>query len=270
MRGCRRDAMEAEDDLLAPRQWRASDATEGWNCLMKPEGDAPVRYRGVIFDLFGTLIDNFSSAEYEQVLTQMAEIVGAPADGFIRVWRDMVDDRMTGLLPTIAACVSRVCHTLRIEAGPDELGRAARVRLELTRHALAPREGALQTLRRLREKGYKLGLISDCTLEVPALWGETQFACLFDVVVFSCVVGVRKPDPRIYEMACAKLEIRPQHCLYVGDGSNRELSGAASAGMHAVLLRVPHDDPRAWERAEAEEWKGMSVSGLAEVLPLVE
>ncbi|UCC68400.1 MAG: HAD family hydrolase [Armatimonadota bacterium] len=229
-----------------------------------------MRYRAVIFDLFGTLIENFSRAEYRRVLVEMADIVGARADDFVRLWRETVEARMTGAFASMEASVEHICKALGLGADASQTGAAAEVRLDFTRRALRPREGALETLTELRKRDCKIGLISDCTLEVPALWDESPFAPLVDEAVFSCIARVRKPDPRIYGMACARLGVRPEECVYVGDGSSGELTGAARVGMHPVLLRVPYEDPKEWERAEAEEWEGAKVSALRETLSLVE
>jgi len=54
--------------------------------------------------------------------------------------------------------------------------------------------------------------------------------------VFSCEVGLAKPDPAIYHLAAARLGVEPAECLFVGDGGSDELSGAGAAAMTPVLL----------------------------------
>lgn len=58
---------------------------------------------------------------------------------------------------------------------------------------------------------------------------------LFDVVVESAIEGVRKPEPRIYQIACEKLSIRPEEAVFLDDlGAN--LKGARSLGMHTIKV----------------------------------
>ena len=109
----------------------------------------------------------------------------------------------------------------------------ARIRVEHTRLTLEPRPDAVATLTRLRKSGYTVGLLSNCSADVPLVWQETPFAPLLESPVFSCSVGLKKPDPRIYAAACRELDVEPADCLYVGDGSDRELTGALEAGMDA-------------------------------------
>ena len=92
-----------------------------------------------------------------------------------------------------------------------------------------------------------------------------MFAPLIESPVFSCSVGLKKPDHRIYEVACRGLNVEPADCLYVGDGSDRELTGAVEAGMTTVLLRVPLEDTYDASRPDVEQWQGLAVSSLSEV-----
>ena len=78
---------------------------------------------------------------------------------------------------------------------------------------------------------------------------------------------MKKPDPRIYFMALEQLAIEPQDCLYIGDGSSHELTGALKVGMHPVWIRIPNEDEL---RIDEEEWKGTVISSLKEVLILMQ
>ena len=118
----------------------------------------------------------------------------------------------------------------------------------------------------LKESGYRVGLISNCTEEVSRLWRSTPFAPLVDTAVLSFDAGLAKPDRRIYELALSGLGVSAKRCLYVGDGSDGELSGAANAGMTAVLIRAPYD------RADGarENWDGEVISAIPGVLDLLD
>ena len=78
--------------------------------------------------------------------------------------------------------------------------------------------------------------------------------------------GIAKPDSRIYELATKGLGVAAEHCLFVGDGSGGELSGASKAGMTAVLIRAPYD------RADGarEGWRGETISEIPDVLRLLD
>ncbi len=226
------------------------------------------RYQAVIFDLFGTLVENFSRGEYEKTLAEMAAVIGAPQSEFIRLWADTFDLRSTGVFPGAEACVRHICRELNVPVNEAQVKRTGRIRLDYTSRNMKPRQGSVETLASLKSKGYKIALISDCTAETPLVWQNTPFAPLFDVTVFSCRAGVKKPDPRIYKMAMDQLGVRPQDCLYIGDGSSRELSGASRVGLRAILIRAPDEVVDA-HTIDREEWHGEVISSLAEVLDLI-
>ena len=66
------------------------------------------------------------------------------------------------------------------------------------------------------------------------------------------------------------LAVASQDCLYVGDGGSNELTGALQVGMHPVRIRVPYEDASADADANREEWRGLTVSALKDILTLVE
>lgn len=227
-----------------------------------------MKYLAVIFDLFGTLADNFSTRAYMEALERMAAALSVSFDDLRRAWFETSRERNTGAAQNSRADVESICRNLRVLPDEKQVELAVQIRLDHIRQVMTPRPGATDVLACLREEGHKTGLISDCTHEIPVIWPETLFAPLFDVAIFSCSVGMRKPDPRIYQLAASQLEVRPEQCLYVGDGGSQELSGALQVGMHPVLLRLDADssEPQLTNR---EHWDGPSLSSLMDVLALV-
>ncbi len=189
-----------------------------------PPRTAKTQFSAVIFDLFGTLAPNFSTHEHEQVLSEMATRLGIPPENLFRLWLDTFPQRAAGIFRTRTANLAHICRMLDIPVDEELLSKAADLFLEFERRHLIPRDDAIETLSQVKDAGLKTGLISDCSHPLPEMWPETPFASLIDVPVFSCEVGVRKPDPRIYLLACSRLGVPPQHCLYVGDVGSQELT----------------------------------------------
>jgi putative hydrolase of the HAD superfamily len=129
-----------------------------------------------------------------------------------------------------------------------------------------PRTGAVETLRELRARGLRTGLITVCSEDTVDVWPETPFAGLFDAEVFSCSCGWRKPDPRIYARALDQLGVEAADAIFVGDGANDELAGAERVGMRAILIHRPGEEP-AWP--EVRNWTGPRISSIPEVLGLL-
>jgi putative hydrolase of the HAD superfamily len=120
----------------------------------------------------------------------------------------------------------------------------------------------------VRERGLAVGVVSDCSAELPAYFPELPIAPLVDTAAFSFVLGFRKPDPRIFTACCTALGVAPQECLYVGDGGSDELAGATAVGMHAVHLDVPGED-HGVVYGRHLSWDGARISALPQLLDLL-
>lgn len=218
-----------------------------------------MRYRAIIFDLWQTLVP-WDQEESTRFNTEVAKAIGVEPGRYLEAWLTAhhLPNRNTGP-------ASEHFEALFGELGVEtDVEHVLAMRRERARRVLVPRPDALSTLDELRRRGHLLGMISVCTQDVPQVWGDTPFGGKFDATVFSCDVGVSKPDARIYEIACERLGVEPGECLFVGDGANDELPGAERAGMDAIQLRAPGESLT----RDGEAWTGRSVEHLSDVLEL--
>lgn len=225
-----------------------------------------MHFAGVAFDLFGTLIDNFQVDEYQGVLDEMARALGAPRQEFSASWIDAFGERVLGRPPTLEDGIREICRRVGVEPEAAQVAAAARARLDYSARVLATRRHSVETLEELKRRGLPLALVSDCTWEIPALWTQTPYPPYFATTVFSCELGIKKPDRRMFQLACAGLGVEPAQCLYIGDGASAELSGAQAAGLTALQLRAPDETERHYGRNQAEPWRGPRIANIAQVL----
>ncbi|MGW0823167.1 HAD family hydrolase [Streptomyces sp. NPDC002845] len=108
-------------------------------------------------------------------------------------------------------------------------------------------------LRALRERGLRIGIVSDFAWDLRTHLAHHGLADLIDTCVISCEAGREKPDPHLFLKACADLGADPRATLMVGDNPVRD-GGATACGMRAYILPA---EQRTGDR------------GLAEVLRLV-
>jgi putative hydrolase of the HAD superfamily len=225
-------------------------------------------FQAVIFDLFGTLIDDFA-ASARSVVTEMAAALALPHEQFMSAWNETLEMRIIGAFETVEANIEYVLNAMNEHARVEQIQRAVEVRMKCIGRVLQPRPDAVSTLAQLKTQGFQLGLISNASIEIPMLWGETAFADLIDEPIFSSRVGMKKPDIRIYQLACERLGVGPESCLYVGDGEDLELAAAAKVGLNPVLIRSPNKQYMSASHQEAKEWQGATVTRLSEILQLV-
>ena len=89
----------------------------------------------------------------------------------------------------------------------------------------------------LRAEGMRMALLTNNVREWELRWRAlAPIDEIFELVIDSAFVGVRKPDPEIYELALAGLRVRAQECLFIDD-IEVNCAAAAAAGMTAVVFR---------------------------------
>lgn len=108
---------------------------------------------------------------------------------------------------------------------------------------------SLPVLQEMKRSGYLLAVVSDaqkvfCLPEGDIL-GLTPF---FERIVLSTSYGFRKPDPRLFAIACDLLGVLPAETVYIGDHPEKDVKGAKEVGMQVVLLRRDSK----WESPEME------------------
>ena len=103
--------------------------------------------------------------------------------------------------------------------------------------ASAPRPAMLEAIRRIRAHGLRTGALTNNWVS-DARRGPHPARELFDVFIESSVVGLRKPDPRIYQLVCRELGVTPDRAVFLDDiGTN--LKAARALGMLTIKVSDP-------------------------------
>ncbi|MGH7640956.1 MAG: HAD family hydrolase [Candidatus Dormibacteria bacterium] len=227
--------------------------------------------RGVVFDLFGTLVEGWGQLTAALKAAEVARILEVPETEFREVMANSYTDRASGRLGPPPEMLRRLCARLGRSPSPEAVARAGQLRLSQFQEVLAePRPEVTSLLALLRVRGQRLAVISDCSGETPVLWPGLAWARPIQAAVFSFVEGVRKPDQHLYRKAISDLGLEPGECLFVGDGGSQELSGAVRAGMRACQLSVPRLDGDQLLQYDPDPlWDGSVVGSLFAVLPLL-
>lgn len=100
-------------------------------------------------------------------------------------------------------------------------------------------DDVLPALQRIEADGFRLGLISNFEGWLEKMLVELEVGHVFDVSIISGLVGVEKPDRRIYEIALEEAGVPPSHCVHIGDSVRADMKPAIEVGMHAVLIDRP-------------------------------
>lgn len=186
----------------------------------------------VIFDLGGVVLDSplHAIARYERE-------AGIPA-GFVN--RVVVSTGPQGAWSRLERGELRVEEWVpAFQRDCAEAGQAidAARMMDAIRGASGPRPRMIAAIRAIRARGLRVGaLTNNWVAEEPAASRLGQeLRGLFDAFVESAVVGLRKPDPRIYRHACQELGVAPEASIFLDDiGAN--LKAARALGMHTIKV----------------------------------
>ncbi|HET6350766.1 MAG TPA: HAD-IIIA family hydrolase [Coriobacteriia bacterium] len=206
------------------------------------------RFDAVFFDVGNTLLHPYPSVSevVRQVLCGYGHTHDLDAiDSYMPLVDEYYEDRYreddtfwTSEAETSAVWVgmySLLCRKLGIDAAAEEI--AQRVYEEFgDPQRWKPYADVEPAFRRLKDAGVKVGLISNWDRRLPRIMEGLGLASYVDVTVVSAEVGLRKPDPRIFELALQQADVVPERAAHVGDHHYADIVGANAVGMTAVLI----------------------------------
>jgi putative hydrolase of the HAD superfamily len=192
-------------------------------------------YRAVIFDLGGVVLE---SPLHE--IARFEDDQGLP-DGFINhvvvstgskgAWACLERGELP--LETFYTAFRQDCeaHGFPVDgrALMERIGRAAR-----------PRAAMLAAIAALRTHGFQVAALTNNWVGEDGAAAGATLRPLFDLVVESSVVGLHKPDPRIYHLACERLGITPTEAVFLDD-IGRNLKTARELGMRTIRVNDPDE-----------------------------
>ncbi len=221
------------------------------------------RLRAILFDYGHTLVDfrrteDALNAAYESIrgrieavaymeVPELLDLVERIAHGIDRMVTESFEERRMEEL-NLPEMFRESFAAIGFDVPDDVLQHVVALDHSAYSNSITVEPSVLDALRDLRERGYRMGLVSNVAL-LPNLMREDLerlgIARHLDASVFSSELGVRKPDPRIFREALLRLGTEPAETVFVGDRLYDDIGGAHAVGMRAVLTRQwrQEDDP---------------------------
>ena len=203
----------------------------------------------VLFDLDDTLHDDTATyrGAAEHVAEEVARERGLDPTPLFEAYIQQADSFWKNLAPTdlgthvFGLRASMWLAALR-KAGVDDLALAERCAASYNAYRkehLKLWPGALELLVALRGRGIKLGLVTNGFAETHReKLSILELEDAFDEVFIADEVGMIKPDPRLFRLACERLGATPESSAMVGDRYDRDIRGAHAVGLYTVWLNV--------------------------------
>lgn len=239
------------------------------------------RIRGIFFDLGETLLDfgKVDVGDLFQVGSRLAydylDELGQPLPTFERYnrmqsravkWRYFLS-RVTRREFNALELIDRLAKRLGQTITPDDALELAWRWYQPLSETATLEDGLRPALLALRRKGLALGLISNTFIPAKVLDRHLAQENLLDLLptrIYSCSVGYRKPDRRIFQTALDRVSLAAAETLFVGDSLRADIKGANRMGMISVL-KDPADRPR-----RSRIRPGHRIRRIADLLDIVE
>lgn len=192
--------------------------------------------KAVYFDLFFTLITPAYGKRNNEY-----DLLGLSIEEWEKYAEEpsLYQERALGTVNSEMEIIDKIAAIMPFEISAIQKQKVLEARRERMRAALQNVSNEITgVLKIMKRKGMKIGLISNADRIDCRYWKESELSAFFDDAVFSCDVGLLKPDRHIYELAMQHLGVPPEVCLFVGDGGSNELQGAKSAGMKTVFTEA--------------------------------
>lgn len=198
-------------------------------------GAAVAASSAILFDLFHTL--TAIEIANAPLPPETWDILGVEREAWRQAWHAGSLSRARGEITDLYEMFAAPARAVNPAIDEGLIQVAMQTRMDKFANALlCISSDVLETLAALRQRGQKLGLVSNADCSEIAAWPRSPLRAAFDTGVFSCEVGCCKPEPEIYLRACRDLGVAPGECLFVGDGGSQELWGAKQLGMTTVHM----------------------------------
>ncbi len=125
-----------------------------------------MKFGALFFDFFGTLVDIFKVKAYFQNVREMAEILGVNPDKFNTQWVQAAMQR-EGDFSAVRDRIKDACKDLNANCSEENMKKAVEIRMNFFLTNTVPRPDAVPVLEWAKRAGYPLGLITNCTIELP-------------------------------------------------------------------------------------------------------
>jgi len=184
------------------------------------------KIESVIFDWGGVLIDDPRPG----LLRYCSEAFGVPLEDYTPVNDLFLDEFHKGK-------ISEESFWLQISSKLGKSMPAARSQwYEAFRSAYVPKQEMFRLASSLHDKGYKTAFLSNTELPAVEFFHEQGYD-IFDVLVFSCVEGVMKPERRIYEITLERLGSKAGQAVFIDDRQDY-IRGAKDVGLNTILFKT--------------------------------
>ena len=183
------------------------------------------RIESVIFDWGGVLIDDPAPG----LMQYCAQALAVSKEDYIKAHSKFAADFQKDLISEDTFW-ERICSKLNIPKP-----KVHSLWADAFKAVYVPRKDMFSLAARLRKNGYKTALLSNTEAAAMQYFYQLSVFGGFDVLVFSCAEGTRKPEKKIYELTIQRLGSQPGQSVFIDD-KPEYINGAKQTGLNTILF----------------------------------
>lgn len=181
--------------------------------------------KSIVFDWGGVLIKN----PEPDLLKYFAEYFNTNTETYKNHNKKYIDSFQKGKLPE-KKYWEKICKDLQVKKPTEKsLWKKA------FKTVYQEKKENFSLIKMLRKNGYQIGFLSNTEIPSMNFFLEQRYY-MFDVLVFSCKEGYRKPERKIYEITLNRLKTNPEETLFIDDKEEFR-RGAEKLGIHTILYK---------------------------------
>lgn len=219
--------------------------------------------KAYIFDLFHTLTDVESKGSNLPTTSEFLEIDK-------NSWNELLQYKSYERLCGFERDEFKMIRSLVDKIKPEISDKKVREAIEIRKERFGQRlinipDETKNALLEIKNRGIKLGLLSNADVMEIALWNKSSIASLFDSTIFSCYAGYAKPDKEIYSLSMNELNVTAAESVFIGDGGSDELRGAKEVGLTTVMMTGIIQELWPEKISDRRKWADYEIKNIAEL-----
>jgi putative hydrolase of the HAD superfamily len=183
--------------------------------------------RAVIFDWGGVLIDDPAPG----LIAYFAKALGVTGEALVNAYIKFVQEFQKGTMSE-RSLWEGLCAALGVRRPYNPT-----LWQDAVRYVYSPKEEMFSFVVHLKDAGYKIGVLSNMEMAMMDYFYEQGYD-MFDVTIFSCAEGARKPEQWIYKIALDRLQVTPRETVFIDD-KEENIAAAVELGIHGILFTSP-------------------------------
>ena len=181
--------------------------------------------KAVVFDWGGVLVDNPT----KQLLEYSAKFFGVSTEKLLEVFSPYENDFQRGILSE-KILIETLKKKLNANASEGTL-----FWKDAIRKSIHEKKAMYSLTKELKSRGYTVGFLSNTESAAVEYFYEKKYDSFFDVILFSCVENLLKPEKEIYLLLLEKLSLESNEVIFIDD-KPENVEGAEKAGLHGILF----------------------------------